>query len=225
MKRVCIVCEGQTEETFVRDLLSPSLGELGLIVTAEMIDTSPGHRGGALRYERVRQHLRNTLRQRSAPLVTTMFDLYRLDPGFPAFEASQGQRDLAGRLHILEQAFHTDVVAAAGCRDERFIAHIQPYEFEALLFSDIDSLTAIEAGWQPAAAALTVVRDAAASPEHINDSPQTKPAAHLALHLRNPSFHKRRHGPLAAQRMGLSKIEAECRFFAAWLGRLRALAA
>jgi len=28
MKRVCIVCEGQTEETFVRDVLAPAFYDL-----------------------------------------------------------------------------------------------------------------------------------------------------------------------------------------------------
>jgi hypothetical protein len=79
MKRVCVVCEGQTEETFVRDVLAPALIDLGVHLNPETIETSPGHKGGALRYDRVKRHLRNTLRQRNAPTVTTLFDLYRLD--------------------------------------------------------------------------------------------------------------------------------------------------
>ncbi len=54
MTRVCVVCEGQTEETFVRDVLAPALGEGGLWVFPEMIETSSGHKGGGLVYERVK---------------------------------------------------------------------------------------------------------------------------------------------------------------------------
>ena len=224
MKRVCIVCEGQTEETFVRDVLAPAFYHLGLNLIPEMVETSPGHKGGALKYDRVKRHLRNTLRQSSAPLVTTLFDLYRLDSDFPSFAASQAQPDLSRRLNVLKQALHADVVAEAGCQPERFIPYIQPYEFEALLFSDVPTLTRIEPGWQSATAALAAARAVAESPEHINDRPETKPAAHLERELNNPSYRKRRHGPIAAQKIGLAKIEAECAFFAAWLAQIRELA-
>lgn len=224
MKRVCIVCEGQTEETFVRDVLAPAFYHLGLNLIPEMVETSPGHKGGALKYDRVKRHLRNTLRQSSAPVVTTLFDLYRLDSDFPSFAASQTQPDLSRRLNVLKQALHADVVAEAGCQPERFIPYIQPYEFEALLFSDVPTLTRIEPGWQSATAALAAARAVAESPEHINDRPETKPAAHLERELNNPSYRKRRHGPIAAQKIGLAKIEAECAFFAAWLAQIRELA-
>ena len=224
MKRVCIVCEGQTEETFVRDVLAPAFYHLDLNLIPEMVETSPGHKGGALKYDRVKRHLRNTLRQSSAPVVTTLFDLYRLDSDFPSFAASQAQPDLSRRLNVLKQALHADVVAEADCQPERFIPYIQPYEFEALLFSDVPTLTRIEPGWQSATAALAAARPVAESPEHINDRPETKPAAHLERELNNPSYRKRRHGPIAAQKIGLAKIEAECAFFAAWLAQIRELA-
>ena len=153
-----------------------------------------------------------------------MFDLYRLDSDFPSFAASQAQPDLSRRLNVLKQALHADVVAEADCQPERFIPYIQPYEFEALLFSDVPTLTRIEPGWQSATAALAAARAVAESPEHINDRPETKPAAHLERELNNPSYRKRRHGPIAAQKIGLAKIEAECAFFAAWLAQIRELA-
>ena len=39
MRRVCIVCEGQTEETFVRDVLAPSFYDVGLNLIPEMVET------------------------------------------------------------------------------------------------------------------------------------------------------------------------------------------
>ncbi len=224
MKRVCIVCEGQTEETFVETVLAPAFYPLNLQLEPQMIETSSGNRGGALNYDRVRQHLRNTLRQKSSPVVTTFFDLYKLDKRFPHFEASLNQSPLATRLQTLESGFHADIVQYAGCRPERFIPHIQPYEFEALLFSDIGELVSLEEQWARARDALDNVRNQAESPEHINDSPETKPAAHLENKLPQPKFRKTRHGPLAAQKIGLSKIESECAFFAAWLNKIRQLA-
>lgn len=224
MKRICVVCEGQTEETFVRDVLAPPLYVLGLNLVPEMVETSPGHRGGALSYERVRRHLRNTLRQSSAPVVTTLFDLYRLDNGFPGYDAAMRQPALEKRLDMLNRAFHADIVSTAGCQPVRFIPYIQPHEFEALLFSDVPTLVGVESSWDAARTALEAARAVAETPEHINDRPETKPAAHLERELRHPGYRKRLHGPIAAQRIGLTRIEAECAFFSGWLGRIRAMA-
>ena len=163
------------------------------------------------------------MRQRSAPFVTTLFDLYRLDKDFPGYEASQEQGDLDRRLSVLKRELHVDIVAEADCMPSRFIPHIQPYEFEALLFSDVRTLVEVESTWGGAVEALTAARNAAATPEHINDRPETKPAAHLERELKNPNYRKRRHGPIAAQKIGLNKIEEECVFFAAWLAQIRAL--
>ncbi len=225
MSRVVVVCEGETEEEFVREVLAPGFYDLGLFLEPQMVETSPGHRGGALNYDRVKLHLRNALRQKSAPVVTTLFDLYKLDKRFPGFEQSKLMPDLGERLAFLRRALHADVVAATECPSERFIPYIQPYEFEALLFSDVASLSLINPSWsRRSIERLIEIRNAAASPEHINDRPETTPAAHLERELSNPSYRKRRHGPIAAQKIGLAKIEAECAFFAAWLAQIRGVA-
>lgn len=116
-------------------------------------------------------------------------------------------------------------MAAAGCQPDRFIPHIQPYEFEALLFSDVAALSLVNPSWsKKSIERLIEICKASVSPEHINDRPESKPAAHLERELKNPGFRKRRHGPVAAQKIGLAKIEAECAFFAAWLAQIRELA-
>ncbi len=223
MKRVCVICEGQTEEVFVNTILAPSLYNHGLNLIPEMVETSPGHRGGALSYERVKRHLRNTLRQKSSPIVTTFFDLYRLDTRFPNFEMAQKESFLAHKLEILCHALSEDIVAVADCEPSRFIPHIQPHEFEALLFSDVATLVKVEKNWASAETVLAHIREKAETPEHINDRPETKPAAHLARALKSPKFNKPNHGALAASKMGLDIIEAECKFFAAWINQLRSL--
>ena len=202
----------------------PAFFDLGLLLQPQTIETSIGHKGGALSYQRVKRHICNTLKQNSAPFVTTFFDLYRLDRNFPNFTYAQSNLNLDRRLSILNDAFHQDIVRTSGCQSQRFIPYIQPYEFEALLFSDVQTLTTIEEkNWQSATQELKEIRLKAMSPEHINNSPTNKPASHLERTLKNPDYHKVRHGPIAAQKMGLSKIESECAFFAAWIAQLRAL--
>lgn len=223
MTRVVVVCEGQTEETFVRDVLEPHFAPSGLYLMAQTIETSPGHRGGALNYDRVKRQLRNTLRQHSAPVVTTFFDLYRLDKRFPGFDVAMRAGSLGPKIAALNSALATDIVASAECDPVRFIPHIQPHEFEALLFSDVPTLTNVERSWARFAVELSAIRQQADTPEHINDQPETKPAAHLERLLKSPRFSKVDHGPIAAARIGLPRIESECLYFSAWLQKLRAL--
>lgn len=224
MTRVVVICEGQTEETFVRDVLEPHFSPFGLYLNAQTIETSPGHRGGALNYDRVQRQLRNTLRQTSAPVVTTFFDLYRLDKRFPGFDTAMVKGSMEAKVDALNAAFAADVVALAKCDPARFIPHIQPHEFEALLFSDVATLTGVERSWARNTVELSAIRQQADTPEHINDQPETKPAAHLERLLKSPRFSKVDHGPIAAARMGLPCIERECLHFAAWLQRIRSLA-
>lgn len=225
MKRIVVVCEGDTEEEFVRDVLAPNFYELKLSIEPQMIETSNGHRGGALNYDRVKPHLRNLLRQKSAPVVTTLFDLYKLDKRFPGFEQSKRLPELGPKLGLLCREFHADIVAVAECSPERFIPYIQAHEFEALLFSDVTCLAKVNPNWsKKSIEQLIEIRANSISPEHINERPETKPAAHLERELKNPKYHKRRYGPIVAQKIGLTKIEAECAFFAAWLAQIRKLA-
>jgi hypothetical protein len=222
-RRVVVVCEGQTEEAFIRLVLGPHLADTGIYLHGITLNTSPGHKGGALSYDRLRRAARNELANGKVLAVTTLIDLYQLDTGFPGFTAARAQTDLQARLQVLQTALHADIVAFSGCNPARFIPHIQPHEFEALLFSDVDALAAVEAGWSSAAAALREVRARAATPEDINQGHATKPSARLETLLRSPGYRKLRHGPIAAERVGLHRMALECPHFARWLALLRAL--
>jgi hypothetical protein len=223
MRRAIVICEGQTEEAFISRVLVPSLLANGLYLQGITVNTSPGHKGGALSYDRLRRAVRNALAGADAVAVTTFIDLYRLDTGFPGFAAAAVQASHQARLQALEAAFHADIVAFSGCDPVRFVPHIQPHEFEALLFSDIRALAAVEAGWSGAAAALAEIRARVATPEDINQGYTTKPSSRLETLLRSPGYRKLRHGPIAAERVGLVRMAAECPHFARWLAHLQTL--
>ena len=220
---VVVVGEGQTEETFVRDVLGPACAISNILLDPRLIRTSPTGRGGALSYERVLRYLRNTLRQRADTYVTTFFDLYVIRSDFPGYEEAQGQVDPLARAEAIEGRMHESVVREVACRGDRFFAHIQPYEFEALLFSDVSRLVEIEPDWDGLETQLSAVRTAALSPEHINDGVETHPAGRLMRILRRPRYRKVLHGSRGALRIGLPRIHEECRHFAAWLAKLRGL--
>ena len=221
MIEVIIVGEGPTEEAFVRDVLAPRLAAQNIFLTPRLISTSPGFRGGALNRDRVLRFLRNTLRERGQTYVTTFFDLYGLARNFPGVEIASGIRDPIERAVTIETAFSEAVLREAHCRADRFIAHVQPYEFESLLFSDVQRMVDLQPEWKAYLEDLHQARTLAPSPEHINDGVHTHPSARLTV-LR-PRYRKLLHGPAAAALIGLDRIRAECLHFAAWLKRIELL--
>lgn len=222
MKEVVIVGEGQTEETFVRDFLGPALANGNLFVHPRLIRTSPRSRGGALTPRRVMRFLRNTLRERKDTYVTTFFDLYGLRPDFPGVSRAARQPDPLERAAAVEAELHAAVIQEVGCRPERFLPHIQPYEFEALLFSDTARFAETEPAWIEFVGGLENARRAVQSPEHINDGRDTHPSARLKR-LSSPRYGKVRHGTAVSGLIGLSQMRAECRHFDRWLKRLENL--
>ncbi len=71
MIEVVVVGEGQTEETFIRDVLAPRMAGQSVFLRPRLIGTSMHGRGGALSRDRVLRYLRNTLRERANVYVTT----------------------------------------------------------------------------------------------------------------------------------------------------------
>ena len=126
------------------------------------------------------------------------------------------------RVTAIENSLHKEVVQIAECRSDRFLPYIQPYEFEALLFSDTSKLAHERPGWARWDEELAAARRGAASPEHINDGPDTHPSARLE---RLAGYHEVRHGTALAGRIGLGRIREECRHFAAWLSPFESLSA
>ncbi len=221
MTDLVLVGEGSTERGFAVTVLAPALAGRGVFLQPRLIPTSPSASGGALSFPRVLRFLRNTLRERHDTFVTTFFGLYRLPAEFPGQRKATALGDPLERSSTIEQALHEAVIEEAGCRTERFPPHIQPHEFEALLFSDVDRFADTERAWAPRVKELEAARSAATSPEHINDGQTTHPSARLRALL--PRHKKTRDGVLVAKRIGLSRMRTECRHFGAWLDRLEAL--
>ena len=223
MIRCYVICEGQTERIFIRDVIAPILSYQQIDLRALLISTSKGNKGGALSYERVKHFILNLIKQENNTFVTTFFDLYALDNGFPNFSESQKQVNVYNKVTQLEQAFKEDIVKENSLFSNRFLPYIQPYEFEGLLFSDIAKLTEVETTWAKATNDLQAIRYNAETPEHINEGYETKPSARLKKFLNNPNYRKTLHGTLAIEAIGIDKLLAECRHFSEWYNQLLAL--
>ena len=214
MIRVHMVVEGQSEETFVRDLLVSHFAARGVYLYANVFKTSPGHRGGISRYARVKDQLTRLCRHDCTGFVTTLIDLYALPSDFPRYQDSAGL-PAHQRATVLEQAMGADMDEA------NLIPNLMVHEFEALLFSDIAALKPILPQHADAIDRLSAAAARFESPEHINDSPQTAPSKRL---LALPGYQKSLHGSLVARDIGLDIMRRHCLHFDAWCRRIQQLA-
>lgn len=222
MHEVIVFTEGQTEEQFIKRVVAPSLRTQQIFLKPQTLNTSQDANGGAVSFDRLKFNARNTLRQRPDAILTTFLDLYALDTTFPSFAEAKKLADVYDRTVCMEVALHQSIVDYVGSLPERFIPHIQPYEFEGLLFSDVSTLVLTEPSWKQQLPKLRAVRNDFDTPEHINDGYETKPSKRLE-NILNPKYKKTRHGPLAAEKITLSKMEQECAHFKSWMSRLRGL--
>ncbi|HDT6079653.1 TPA: DUF4276 family protein [Aeromonas veronii bv. veronii] len=212
MSRVLVFVEGQTEETFLRDLLVPYFSRLGIYLTPILAQTSPGHKGGIVSYGKVKHQLTRLCRQDQGAYVTTMMDYYGLPNDFPGLDGRVA--DAHEQVVRLEQALQRDIDAP------NFIPNLMLHEFEALLFSAPEKI----AEWlddQALLAPMAAIRAAFATPEHINNSPQTAPSKRILALV--PHYKKTVDGPLIAEDIGLDAIRAQCPHFNNWIERLLAL--
>jgi hypothetical protein len=216
--RLHIVVEGQTEETFIRDLLSQELGKQGIFSDAHRITTGRRggnvHRGGLLSFQHLRKDLELWMKQDAGPgsWFTTMVDLYRLPRNFPGIGESRQITDPIKKVEFLENRFRSDL------NHPRFVPYIQLHEFEALLFSDPKCFSVAFPNIGTELAELQAIRRAFKTPEHIDEGNDTSPSKRICRIL--PGYVKPLSGPLIARQIGLQKLRAECRHFDKWLRQI-----
>lgn len=221
MTRVNIVVEGQTEETFVRNVLAPYLGPYGVFIIARKVLTSKRgsryFRGGLANYSLPKRDIEKWLAEDSTAWLTTMFDFYRLPSDFPGYGAALQCDDPYEAVSILEKAMKIDLGS------QRVLPYIQLHEFEAYLFSDVTSISAHFFEVCGLKEKLEVVRSSFLSPEHINSDPDLAPSKRLIDCVPGYGYLKASSGPIIAGRIGIDTIRRECPHFDSWIKQLLAV--
>lgn len=216
MKKVLVYVEGQTEETFIRDVLQPYLQGIHLVpVLARTKRTRSGniYKGGIPSYKQVRRDILGLLNDTSAIRVTTMMDYYGLPEDFPG-KSSLPPGTPYQRVAFLEDAFGRNV------NHPRFLPFLTLHEFEALLFAQ--PIQIVQTFSPPPRQAFRLIQEVTdIPPEEINEGKDTHPAARILRYL--PGYRKPLHGPLIASRIGLSAIRARCPHFDQWVSQLERL--
>lgn len=170
-----IIVEGPTETEFVTQCLRPYFFSQGVFDIRPIgIETSPGFKGGDVRYARYKSHVQKILRGKEDLLVTSLIDYYRLRNDFPKFqEAQRIQNNIIQKVTFLEQACFEDI------NDDRFIPYIQLHEFEGLLFTKMDGFNALPDLTQQGKKILEKTIQDFPNPELINEGANTAPSKRL----------------------------------------------
>ncbi|HMJ47257.1 MAG TPA: DUF4276 family protein [Ferruginibacter sp.] len=215
MNRVLnILVEGPSEKEFVSNLIYPFLFENGISnIRAITIETSPGFKGGDVRYHaRYKSNIQKLLKGREDLLVTSLIDYYRLRADFPKYHESRLLPAIQ-RISVIESACFDDI------DDKRFIPYIQLHEFEGLLFSDTKGFEELFPDLSNAnkKELIEIVRDFP-NPELINDRPDFAPSKRLEKLI--PGYIKPLYGNTIALENGFDTILAKCPRFKAWINML-----
>jgi len=210
LNRLYLVVEGATEEQFGRRVLAPHFAEGGIDVRPMQVRRGGGARGGGRSWQPWERHLVVLMREQRGPdvRVSMMLDLYRVPRDTPGFDATLSGPRLADRILP---------ALAERLADHRFMPYLQVHEFEALVFAALEHLSLVTADPRPRLA-LAAEASAFASPEAIDDGPETAPSRRLRRHL--AGYDKVAHGPDVAAAGGLAVLRARCPRFGAWVERL-----
>jgi hypothetical protein len=216
-----IIVEGQTEETFVNDILAPHFSNKLVFVHARKVETSRKQekvfRGGLLNYIKAKNDIIRWIKQYHTDdwYFTTMFDLYRLPSNFPDYFKARNCRDLYRRIEILEYAFTKDISHPRN----RFIPYIQLFEFEALILSEPNAFIYKYLNQFSNIKRLEKIANKFQNPEFINDDmPPSKRIKEIF-----GDYQRIDDGPIIAMEIGLNTIRSKCPHFNDWITKLETL--
>ncbi len=223
MTRLLVLVEGQTEETFVNDVLAPHLYILGYTgVSGRLFGNARqrSRRGGIRSWPSAERDIVRHLEEDREVAVALMVDYYGLpQTGEQAWPGRSAQEGAA----TVEVAISKRVSELLGSSFDpsRFLPCVMMHEFEAILFSDCTALGR-SMGHPEVVRDLIAIRESFSDPEAIDDSPDGAPSKRLERLV--PEYQKPLMGNVAALEIGLEKIRDECPHFRGWLELVEARA-
>lgn len=218
MKRLLILVEGQTEETFVRDVLSPhlsarSIHAIPVLLKTKRVKSGGAFRGGVTSTEQVLGDIRRLLGDSGARAVTTILDYYALPDDFPGMQTRPG-----GGPHL--RVAHVEQALGNVFQGPRFIPNLVLHEYETWIYSEPQATRWVfdDAG---VPGQLERIRALCGGAELIDEGPTTAPSKRLLNVF--PPYRKTLHGPLAVGAIGLAAVRHACPHADAWLTQLESL--
>jgi Domain of unknown function (DUF4276) len=217
MKRIIIVCEGPTEQEFVRDVLQPHFLPKEIYIQSPLIKKSGG---GIVPWNVLKTQITSHLKEGES-YVTTLIDYYGIPDRFnyPKWQNSKAVVDKTKRMDFLEQAMLEEI--EDNLRN-RFIPYFQLHEFEGLLFNNLISF---ESTFEPTEFKnkneLERILDNFPNPELINDNPDTAPSKRLMRLIEG--YNKIVYGAILAENIGMHNLRQKSPRFNEWITKLESI--
>lgn len=215
MKKIIVIGEGQTEQSFCNDVLQAHFNLKGIYIQNPVIKKT---RGGIVNWPALKHQIETHLLQEQTAFVTTLIDYYGLysHHKYPGWEEAEKLVDKNSRMSKLENAMFNGIEIGL---QKRFIPYIQLHEFEALLFSEIEVFEqSFEKNEFLNYNYLIETIGKNSNPEMINNGDETAPSKRLEKIIKG--YDKVSYGSLLAQDIGLQKIRNKCPRFNDWIVRL-----
>mgnify|MGYP003592145528 CR=1 FL=1 len=216
-----ILCEGQSEEMFVKRVLTPHLVQKNIYPIATIINTKKtnygaNHKGGIATWGKVNMDLKELLKNSHA-WVTTLIDFYALPEDSPKPE----QMPSANTIEVVQstqQAIKNDA-QNRGQNIDRFIPFLSLHELEAWVFSDVSTLCE---HFQCTSYTKSQIQDLLHSvhgnPESINHGAETHPKKRLQKWFQG--YSEKADSVTLLEKIGIEQIRSSCPHFNNWLTQI-----
>lgn len=213
---VKVLVEGQSEENFIRTVLSPYLESYNTFITPIIIITRQNirgrdNRGGISNYRQVRNHLMRLLGNQQTDIVTTMIDYYALPDDFPGYRNLPPTSGVE-RIHFLEQQFANDI------GNNSFRPYLQMHEFEALVFAAHENFHFAFPDQPNKIRQIRSIVDQFTSPEEIDNDFRTAPSKRLKRIF--TTYQKIVHSGLILSGVSVDTLRSRCPHFNKWLMKI-----
>jgi hypothetical protein len=230
MIRLHVVTEGQTEESFVRDVLRRDLAYKQIYVDAHSITTRRDlkrnrvFRGGLRNLDHLLRDIELWLKQEENNVeswVTTMVDLYAFPYSYNNDWKSGFEQQKTGidRVKYLEAKLQSHFA-----KYQRFIPYVQLHEFETLLLTEPKLINEAFSSETPDSTYRKFLDDLGGlPPEDVNSGTETAPSKRIIKHYPQYEDNKATWGTLIGDTIGSEAMRNKCPHFNEWLSKLERL--
>lgn len=213
MKRLVIIAEGETEESFVNNILCPFFCSKGIYNSIQCFKTKHSH-GGVSKFSYIKKDILNIIYEKDV-VVSMMIDFYRLPSDFPGFNDLKVTQTHQEQANLLEAKIKEDLEDTQNHKFDNFIPYIQLHEFEALVFASISGIDSLFERSEMDYNGLMNVIQQYPNPEDINNHPDTAPSVRLKKLI--SGYNKVLHGIDIINTVGMAELLEKCPRFKTWI--------
>ncbi len=212
-KRLIILVEGDSELFFMQRqvipmLYSRSIGDWSIETCKITSNRKLNKKGGNISYDYLINDVQKFVSQQCS-IITTFIDFFRLPTNFPGYTTD------GNLIQQVEEAMAADI-KSRNPDLVLFIPYIQKYEFEALLFSNMDGFNYLLDDKEQLEK-IQRIADTFSTPEDINGGFSTAPSKRLLAIF---NYNKVADSADMLEIIGFDAIYSRCPRFSNWFNQL-----